>query len=114
ATRPGGGTPNGAAINVGPRLHEPLPVFAGTNMGDSAALGEVNARSWRERQQSLQLTRGDVSPFFANVSFAELAAAKRDDSGVPTTGPIDRIFASHYSFGQGLDPSKVCFDLASN
>jgi hypothetical protein len=114
-TTPGGGSATGVAIvNVGPRLHEPLPVFAGTNMADSAALGEVNARSWRERQQSQQLALGDVSPFFADVDFSALAAKKYDDSAVPKTGPINRIFASHYSFGQGVDPTKVCFDLASS
>jgi pimeloyl-ACP methyl ester carboxylesterase len=115
ATTPGGGTPNGVAIvNVGPRLNEPMPIFAGTNFVDSAALGEVNARFWRERQQSEQLALGDVSPFFTNVDFSKLAAGVTDDSGVPTTGPIDRIFASHFSSGQGVQPQNVCFDLGRN
>jgi len=26
----------------------------------------------------------------------------------------DRILASRWQFGQGMDPTKVCFDLASN
>ncbi len=113
-TTPGGGTPNGVAIvNVGPRLDEPLPLIAGATMGDTAAGGEVLAMFWRERQQSEQLTAGDLSPFGVDVDFAKLAAKKNDDRDVPTTGPIDRIFASRYSFGQGYDNSKICFDLAS-
>src|SRR5207245_545415 len=115
ATTPGGGTPNGVAIvNVGPRLNEPMPTFAGTNFVDSAALGEVNARFWRERQQSEQLSVGDASPFFVNVDFAMLAAEVTDDSGVRTTGPIDRTFASLFSSGQGVQPQNVCFDLGKN
>jgi hypothetical protein len=112
-TTPGGGTPQGVAlVNVGPRYDEPMPMFAGATMGDTAVGGMALAPWWRERQQSEQLTLGDVSPFSAVVDFGKLAARARDDSRVPKTGPIDRILASHYSFGQGLDPSKVCFDLA--
>ncbi|MCU1589160.1 MAG: putative penicillin acylase [Frankiales bacterium] len=115
ATTPGGGTPNGVAIvNVGPRFNEPVPTFAGSNMADTAVGGIALAPWWRDRQQSEQLTQGDVSPFGADVDFAKLASGARDDSGVPTSGPMDRILASHYSFGQGLDPTKICFDLAAS
>ncbi|HET7310923.1 MAG TPA: hypothetical protein VFJ17_06315 [Mycobacteriales bacterium] len=115
ATTPGGGTPQGVAIvNVGPRLNEPLPLIAGATMGDTAVGGQALARFWRESQQAEQLTQGDVSPFAADVDFGKLAAKKRDDSEVPKTGPIDRIYASHYSFGQGYNGANVCFDLASS
>ncbi|HET6817020.1 MAG TPA: hypothetical protein VFH66_07335 [Mycobacteriales bacterium] len=115
ATTPGGGTPQGVAIvNVGPRLNEPLPLIAGATMGDTAAGGQVLARFWRDSQQATQLAQGDVSPFAAEVDFAKLAAKKRDDSAVPKTGPLDRIYASHYSFGEGYNPANVCFDLASS
>jgi hypothetical protein len=113
ATTPGGGTPQGVAIvNVGPRLAEPKPLIAGATIADTGAAGQVLAYFWRERQQSEQLTLGDVSPFFADVSFAKLLAEKTDNSGVPTSGPMDRIFASHFSFGQGLDATKICDTLA--
>ncbi|MDQ1695948.1 MAG: hypothetical protein QOJ03_1301 [Frankiaceae bacterium] len=113
-TAPGGGTPTGVAIvNVGPRVDEPMPIFAGSNMGDTAVGGMALAPWWRDRMQSEQLTLGDLSPLSADVDFAKLAAKQHDDSGVPKTGPMDRIFASHYSFGQGLDPSKICYDLAA-
>ena len=115
ATTPGGGSPLGAAIvNVGPRLHEPVPAVrgGGYTIGDTAVLGTVQAAWWRERQQSEQLALGDVMPFSAEVDFAKLAAGLRDDSAVPQSGSIERIFASHLSFGQGVEPTRVCYDLA--
>src|SRR4051794_35431976 len=118
ATTPGGGAPTGAAIvNVGPRFDEPFPdprQDPTYTIADAAAGAAVQAAWWRERKQADQLRLGDVSPFFADVDFARLAAGTNDDSGVPKTGPMDRILASHHQFGQGMDPSKVCFDLASN
>ena len=117
ATIPGGGSPLGAAIvNVGPRLHEPQPKVrgGGYTIADTAVLGNVDAAWWRERQQSEQLALGDLTPFAAEVDFAKLASGVTDDSEVPTTGSIERIFASNHSFGQGVDPTKVCFDLAKS
>jgi hypothetical protein len=117
ATNPGGGRPRGAALfNVGPRLHEPVPAVrgGGYTIADSAVLGTVQAAWWRERQQSEQLALGDVAPFSADVDFGKLARRVRDDSAVPKTGSIQRIFASHHSFGQGVDPSRVCYDLAKS
>ncbi len=116
ATAPGGGSPLGAAIvNVGPRFDEPWPdvhmANGGLTIGDAAAGAAVQAAWWREREQSEQLALGDVSPFHADVDFGKLAARQRDDSGVPATGVMDRILAGNHQFGQGMDPSKVCFDL---
>jgi pimeloyl-ACP methyl ester carboxylesterase len=112
ATTPGGGTPDGVAIvNVGPRLEEPMPLIAGATMADTAVGGAVLAPWWRERQQSLQLSQGDVTPFSVDVDFGKLAQKVTDDSGVPKTGPMNRILASHYSFGQGIDPTKICFEI---
>jgi pimeloyl-ACP methyl ester carboxylesterase len=114
ATTPGGGSPSGVAIvNVGPRFSESMPIFAGATMADTAVGGIALAPWWRDRVQSEMLTRNDVSPFSADVDFGKLARGIRDDSAVPTSGPMDRILASHYSFGQGLDPSKICYDLAA-
>jgi hypothetical protein len=83
-------------------------------MADTAALGAAKAPWWRERQQSLQLTRGDVSPFTAEVDFGKLRRKVRDDAGVPRTGSIDRIFASRFVYGQGLDPSKLCYSVSAS
>lgn len=112
ATTPGGGAPNGVAIvNVGPRFDEPWPDIVGATMGDTAATARATAPWWRERQQSQQLTLGDVSPFAAEVDFAKLADRVDDDTAVPTTGPMNRILASRFVFGQGVDPSKLCYDI---
>jgi hypothetical protein len=114
AARPGGGGPTGVAIvNVGPRLHEPQPFIAGATMADTAAGAAATTAFWRERQQSRQLALGDVAPFSELVDFGKLQRRVRDDSAVPRTGPIDRLFASHYSYGQGLDPKRICFDLVT-
>ena len=117
ATTPGGGGPTGAAIvNVGPRFEEPWPDVDSPvgpyTMADAAAGGIVQAAWWRERAQADALRLGDVSPFHAEVDFAKLNAGADDDSGVPATGFMNRILASHHEYGQGLDPEKVCFDLA--
>jgi hypothetical protein len=110
---PGGGTPNGVAlVNVGPRFDEPMPMVAGATMADTAVGAAATAPWWRERQQSLQLSQGDVTPFAADVDFGKLERGVDDESAVPTSGPINRIFASRYEFGQGLDLDNVCFDIS--
>jgi hypothetical protein len=114
----GGGAPSRAAIvNVGPRFDEPYPDPSqppNLTLADSAVGAAVAARWWRERGQADALRLGDLSHFFADVDFAKLATGTDDDAGVPKTGPINRILASHHQFGQGLDPSKVCFDIGSD
>lgn len=115
ATTPGGASPTRVAIvNVGPRLNEPVPDLATPptyTIGDAAAGAAAQARWWRERAQADALRIGDVSGFAAQVDFAKLAAAVDDDSGVPKSGNINRILASRYAFGQGLDPTKVCYAI---
>lgn len=117
-TTPGGGRPGGAALfNVGPRFSEPMPDVRQVptySMADSAVGGMEQAAWWRDKEQATALTTGDISEFHADVDFAKLASGADDESAVPKTGPMDRILASHYKFGQGYDNSKVCFDLASN
>ncbi|MFN2611165.1 MAG: hypothetical protein ABR507_09915 [Actinomycetota bacterium] len=116
-TIPGGAAPTKPAIvNVGPRLNEPNPDLATIStwtLGDSAVGAAQQARWWRERAQADALQLGDVSSFFEDIDFAKLSANVNDDSQVPKTGPLNRILASHYSFGQGFDPTKVCYDIGS-
>jgi pimeloyl-ACP methyl ester carboxylesterase len=115
ATTPGGGSPTGAALfNVGPRFNEPLPdvdQLPTYSMADSAVGGMVQAAWWREKEQATALATGDISEFHADVDLAKLAAKADDNSGVPKTGTMNRILASHYQFGQGYDNSKVCFEI---
>jgi hypothetical protein len=119
ATTPGGSSPtNVAIVNVGPRLQEPMPAItepaAPYTIGDAAAGSAVQAHWWRERAQADALRLGDVSTLFADVDFARLAAGATDESQVPTTGPVNRILASHFEFGQGFDPAAVCFDIGTS
>ena len=56
---------------------------------------------WRDRQQGHALAANNLAPFHANVDFAKLEAGVTDDmrgepEGVPTTGPMNRILASHF------------------
>ena len=41
--------------------------------------------------------------FFAKVSFSKLARRVRDNSRVPKTGPMDRIYGSRFELSQGAD-----------
>ncbi len=76
-----------AFFNVAFRLNEPFTGF-------------------RDSQQNAALSSGDLSQFFANVDFTKLAANVDDDmpgqpGGVPTTGKMTRIYASHFETAQG-------------
>ncbi len=113
-TTPGGGLPGGPAlVNVGPRLEEPTPLLAGVTMADTAAGARALAPWWRDRQQSLQLTQGDLAPFATEVDFAKLGNGTTDEATIPTAGPMDRIHASRYIFGQGVEPERICFAISS-
>ena len=69
----------------------------------------VNAAWWRDRAQGNALAANDISPFFAEVDFRKLARKVRDDSAVPKTGAMDRIYGSRYELSQGADFSVSCF-----
>src|ERR1700693_4652706 len=107
ATQPGGaGTASNPAafFNVAFRSNsqEPLPSpTAGLNV-------VVDARWWRDEAQGTALATGDISQFYANVDFAKLWRKVTDNSRIPTTGPIDRILASHFEPAQGADFSHEC------
>lgn len=113
STPGGGGAAPAAIVNVGPRYNEPWPdIHAPTEtIGDTAVGGFAQGAMWREHEQALELALGTVTPFHAEVDFAKLHNDVTDNSDVPTSGSMDRILASHYAFGQGFDPSKVCGGL---
>ena len=112
ASTPGGASPLGAALfNMGFRFDEPMPAFApgeGRTIADAAATARIQARFWREKLQADTLATGDVSPLHTRVDFAKLRRGDRDETQVPTTGPMNRIFASRYTFGQGADYERAC------
>lgn len=64
--------------------------------------GPPSSCMWRECNQAAALAAGDISALHDDVDFAKLSAGTTDLSGVPVTGPIDRIFASHFDFGGGV------------
>jgi predicted esterase len=112
-TAPGGAAPSGAALfNMAFRFDEPLPdwelIRKGYTIADWLALVKADGSWWRERRQAEALASGDVSAFFAQVDFRKLAKRLDDESNVPQTGPIDRILASRFSFGQGIDWTQGC------
>ncbi|WP_328346403.1 hypothetical protein [Streptomyces violaceus] len=62
--------------------------------------------AWRDEQQKTTLLTGDISKFHTIVDFTKLATATDDDmtgqrGGVPKTGYIQRIYASHFELAQG-------------
>lgn len=111
---PGGVAPSGAALfNVAFRFNEPMPDFKTYGLGkiyvDSLAVFQLTPKmSWREYAQSQALRDGDLTPFFAMVDFEKLLNKTNDESRVPQSGKLNRIFASHFAPAQGLDFTKMC------
>jgi hypothetical protein len=103
ATQPGGAVglaEPSALFNVAFRFDEPLPVIA-----DPGSL--TDTAWWRDNAQGQALAENDISPFFAEVDFGKLRdrttdLMKDEPTGVPTTGPINRILSSRFSHGQGV------------
>lgn len=113
ADTPGGGIAGASALfNLAFRSSEPTPDWArmGTSrtIADAAAMARVAGGWWRETAQAAALRDGDAGRFSARVDFAKLAARVTDNSAVPTAGVINRIFASHFSSGQGVDQAQDC------
>lgn len=113
---PGGAglLPNPAAFfNLGFRYNETLPDVA-------LLLGvpEVLIPSWwRDQAQARALADGDFDAFAAEVDFGKLADGIDDDmpgqpGGVPQSGPINRILASRFAAGQGIDYAATCGDAS--
>ena len=110
ATRPGGaaGLADPAAFfNAAFRFREPWQhTFPPNTVFSDPAW-------WRDRQQGNALAGNDLAPFFARVDFGKLEAGVTDNlygkpGGVPRTGPMDRILASHFETKQGADYSTTC------
>ena len=86
ATHPGG------ALTAGAR---PSAYF------DVAFRQEPFDSPWRNDAQKKALAGGDISQFFANVDFGKLQRHVNDDSAVPTSGYIERLYASNSEVRQG-------------
>jgi predicted esterase len=56
---------------------------------------------YRNNDQKHAIADGDLSPFSASVDFGKLADGVDDESGLPTSGYVTRIFASQFEKAQG-------------
>lgn len=116
-TQPGGAGLLGTApafFNLGFRFAEPEPDIAG-QLGVGAV---IIPRWWRDAAQAEALALGEAGQFRAQVDFTKLQAGLTDfqfnqPQGVPTFGPINRIYGSRFSFGQGVDFSQGCGNAES-
>jgi C-terminal binding-module, SLH-like, of glucodextranase len=111
ATQPGGAGVNplpAAFFNVAFRTNseEPMPDISGV-AGDLA-----DTAWWRDQAQAQALATGDISGFYANVDFSKVASDGDDESGVPTSGAMDRILASHFQTEQGANFADSCSSQA--
>ena len=112
AEQPGGAHDTDAppVFNAGFRFDE--PAVRGDITGIATQSAETNgvrtngAGSWREHAQALALAARDISRFHADINFGTLAARTDDESGVPKTGVICRLYASHRDFGEGAQPTR--------
>lgn len=112
ATQPGGAgllSNPPAFFNLGFRFAEPEPDIAG-QLGVGAV---VIPRWWRDAAQAEALALGEAGQFRVQVDFAKLESGVTDfqfnqPEGVPTFGPINRIYGSRFSFGQGVDYAQGC------
>ncbi len=91
-----------AFFNVAFRTDEPEP-----SVEDSTS-AVLDASWWRDRAQGAALAAGDISPFYADVSFAKLHRRVTDNSMIPRTGSFDMILPSHFSLGQGESFAHTC------
>lgn len=69
---------------------------------------------WREASQAAALAIGSMTPFSFVADFERLAQKVDDLSLVPRTGPINRILASHFQFGQGVDHTGCIVTAATH
>jgi poly(3-hydroxybutyrate) depolymerase len=63
--------------------------------------GPWTINTWMDVSQNAALAAGDLSPLLADVDFKKLAARVDDESGVPRTGPMNRILVSRFETVQG-------------
>jgi len=109
ATTPGGsGTLPAppAFFNVAFRADEPVPEI--TDVPGTAQ----SPAWWRDKLQGEALARGDMTPFSATVDFAKLRRGDDDGSGVPRSGPLNRILVSRHEVAQGVDYAGGCLTVS--
>jgi hypothetical protein len=112
ATHPGGaaGAQNPPAFfNVAFRTNGQEPMPTPTDPAGTS----TRPAWWRDREQASALSTNDISEFHTVVDFNKLAAHTDDESGVPQTGPFDRILQSQFEPAQGADYSVNCLNAGA-
>lgn len=108
AGSPGGrhGTAAPPVLNVAFRLEvqgdEPMGSLAPAveiGLGSRGGFGFGNRR---DHGQALALASRDISDFAADIDFGKLAAGTADESLVPQTGYMNRIYVSSLDLGEGV------------
>ncbi|MFN2616676.1 MAG: hypothetical protein ABR581_06065 [Thermoleophilaceae bacterium] len=115
ASHPGGGTPASAAFfNVAFRRNsqEPFPNDPNGSQPGGLAGTQTDPRWWRDKGQGDALRSGSITAYHADVNFTKLAAGTNDDGGIPKTGPMDRILATHFEVAQGANWATDCLNSA--
>jgi dienelactone hydrolase len=104
-THPGGAHDTDAPpiFNAGFRFDEP---FSDSEL-ERGSRG-AGAGNHREHGQALALAARDISELHADISFAKIRA-RTDESHVPTSGHINRLYASHLDLGEGAQPERPMF-----
>jgi len=67
--------------------------------------GPWTQNTWMDVSQNAALAAGDLSSLHAVVDFRKLAARTDDESGVPRSGPMNRIMVSRFEVVQGRGSS---------
>jgi dienelactone hydrolase len=97
-------------FNAGFRFDEPLVEsdLHGNvaRPADSGGVRAPGAGNWREHAQAHALAARDIGEFHADIDFGKLSAKRNDESGVPKTGFIVRLFASHLNLGEGVGAER--------
>lgn len=99
ATQPGGanGRDPPPVFNVGFRFDEPL------------AGGPDRLTHYREAAQATALAERDISQFHADIDFSKLSPPTTTEYHVPTTGFLNRLYASRLERAEGVDADSGTF-----
>ena len=69
----------------------------------SEGQGFIGHGNYREHGQAKALEQRDISDFHADIDFDKLKN-REVDRNVPTSGLINRLYASHFDLGEGVEP----------
>ena len=98
------GTDAPPVLNVGFRRADQEPM--GVDTAETGGRGAYGYGSWRDHAQAKALAARDISAFFADVAFADLRPGVTR-STVPTSGFMDRLYVSHLTLGEGVQPAAA-------